>query len=491
MAFINGAQSNTVKNARLFGSSRVPVGTAGGTVLFHTTTTGIGNSFNTISNNDIGPASVNYPSKAISAVGTTTNTSTTNNTNLIDGNRIGDFFGDGTISTSGIDIRTGNKNWTISNNRLYQKVAHVFTGTALSYAGITIAGSVDVNGDFHTITGNVIGFGNFLGTANTVISGSNSVFRGILLASANTATPTVVQGNTISGIDYTTAFAGNFSGAAGFIGIAADVDFHSPGLFNISGNTIGSLDGSSTITIRPATGVQGWTVYGIRANNAPDVISGNQLGAISITSTTANIGFQGIRVESVGGGSVVTISNNVIGGPTPGGAIFDAATGGYELDGISEPNCDTTTTGNVVRNISSNQNGAFNTYGIVVSANFTVASTISHNAIHSLTGSSVIGIQVQFGPQANRIERNFIHSLSVTGTNRPLSLPTAASSRTQADLTARTDQSTTILSAASKAASISAANSRPPLIRRSHQTECWARSRCAAIGRALAASSLS
>ena len=417
--FINGAQSDTVKNARVFGSSRVPVGTAGGTLLFHTTNTGFGNGLNTIFNNDIGPASVNYPSKAISAVGTTTNTSTINNNNLIDGNRIGDFFGDGTISTSGIDIRAGNRGWTVSNNRLYQKVAHVFTAVGLSYAGVTIAGTSDVNGDFHTISGNIIGFGNFLGTATTVISGSDSTFRGISIVSASTATPTIIQGNIVSGIDFSTAFAGNFSGAAGFVGIGDPfiADFRAAGLCNISGNTIGSLDGSSTIVVRPQTGVLGWTVYGIRGRTVPSVISGNQIGAISITSTAANIGFQAIHVENIGGGSIVTVINNMVGGSGPGGAIFDAATGGYEMEGMLEPNCDTTTTGNLVRNISSNQNGAFGTYGINVAANGTVASNISQNVIHSLTGSFVKGIQAQLALQANRIERNFIHSLNSPGTN--------------------------------------------------------------------------
>jgi hypothetical protein len=38
--------------------------------------------------------------------------------------------------------------------------------------------------------------------------------------------------------------------------------------------------------------------------------------------------------------------------------------------------------------------------------------------IHSLSGSYVTGISAQLGTQANRVERNFIHSLSVSGTNR-------------------------------------------------------------------------
>ncbi len=65
--FINGASNNVVKNSTISGSSTVAVGTAGGNILF-STTTGTGNNNNTISGNNIGPAGANLPSKSISAV---------------------------------------------------------------------------------------------------------------------------------------------------------------------------------------------------------------------------------------------------------------------------------------------------------------------------------------------------------------------------------------------------------------------------------------
>jgi hypothetical protein len=421
--FINGAQNDTVTNCTLRGSALNTVAFPCGTVLFSTTTTGVGNSFNTISHNDIGPAGSNLPVKGIEAIGTTTNIDTINRANVIDENNIFDFFITGTNAiTAGMDIVAGNTDWTISNNRLYQTAPRTFTGAAGAYQGIRIGGTIGANGDFHTITGNVIGFANANGTGTTTITGSENTFRGILVFAASNGTPTVIQGNTISGIDQTTGFAGNFSGAAGFIAIDgfAPAGAGASGLFNVSNNTIGSLDGSSTIAIHPAAGVLSWGTIGIRGSNTATLISGNQIGAITIGAiASANLGFEGIHFES---GVPVTISNNVIGGPGQAGAIVDNATGSfgaYEVDGIKATNSDGSLTGNIVQNISSSQNGS-TTYGILLAANFTVPSTISQNVIHSLTGLNVYGIQAQLGPQANRIERNFIHSLNSTGTNRQI-----------------------------------------------------------------------
>ena len=421
--FINGAQNNTVKNCSLLGSDTNGVGLASGIVLFHTTTTGFGNSFNTVSNNDIGPAGTTLPSKAIEGLGTTTNTSTINTGNVIDGNLIHDFFPIGG-GTAGIDINTGNRNWTISNNRIYQTAPRTFTNPSPRYWGIRINGTSGSSGDFHTVAGNVIGFANANGTGATTINGSDSTFRGIEILAASDTTATVIQGNTISGIDYTTNFAGGFSGAAGFVAID---QFNITALCNFSNNIIGSLDGSSSIVVHAATGA-GWLTAGIRGNNAPDVISGNQIGAISIQGTNpGSISFTGIFHESgANPAAPVTVSNNVIGGPAPSGAItdtFSPSLGGVDSYGINVNNTYANVTGNIVRNMSIAGNGTVR--GIRLQQNSGVPGvTISQNLIHSLTNTStpgyVYGIQAELTQQANRIERNFIHSFSVTGNNRQI-----------------------------------------------------------------------
>ena len=148
--FINGAQNNIVTRCTVLGSSTSAIATAGGNILF-STTTGVGNNNNTVSLCNLGPAGANLPTKVVMGLGTAANPNTGN---LINNNNIFDFF-NATTSVSGVSIQVNNDNWTISNNRIFQTAARIFTGAALRYAGITINSSV---GAF-TVTGNVIGFG--------------------------------------------------------------------------------------------------------------------------------------------------------------------------------------------------------------------------------------------------------------------------------------------------------------------------------------------
>jgi len=416
-----------VKNCTILGSSIVTVGTAGGAVLFSTTTT-TGNNSNTISGNNIGPAGSNLPVKGISAVGTTTNNNTVNRDNVIDGNNVFDFFGTGVVSVSGIDIRTGNLNWTISNNRIYQTATRTFSVTALRYAGITLVGSTGGAGNFHTIRGNVIGFGAANGTGTTTITGSTNEVRGLDLAAASSGTATSVQGNIISGINQTTDRNSTTVALSPFIGIVLGT---TSGLFdvgNVSGNTVGSLDGSSTIVVNATSTV---------ANNAPVVgiydfslssgnVSNNRIGAMTIQGTGTTVGFRGILVNT-SSASTETIRNNMIGGAVPAGAITDTQVGSYVMYGIQTALPAVSMSGNVVRNLTGNSTFPATVVGsglvVNVSTAVTNTSTISHNVIYSLTNASgtaqtsIYGVDLTLPVQANVIERNFVHSLLNTSTD--------------------------------------------------------------------------
>ena len=159
--------------------------------------------------------------------------------NVIDNNNIFDFFNPG-ISVAGISLQANTTTVTVSNNRLYQTAARTFTA-AVSYTGIS--GAIGTGAGTATITGNKIGFGAANGTGTTTISGNANTIAGISFASASTVTPTSIQNNTISGISQSTA--GN--GVVVFNGI-----FFAAGRYDVgttTGNKIGSLDGSSTITL--------------------------------------------------------------------------------------------------------------------------------------------------------------------------------------------------------------------------------------------------
>jgi hypothetical protein len=434
--FINGAQNNTIKNCSILGSSTVGVGTAGGNILFSTSpavgTNIVGNNNNTISTNNIGPAGANLPVKAISAVGTTTSNSTVNRDNIIDANNIFDFFGTGGVSVTGIDIRTGNLNWTISNNRIYQTAPRTFTTTALRYSGITLSGSTGANGNFHTIRGNVIGFGAANGTGTTTITGSSNEFRGLDLPAASSGTATSVQGNIISGINQTSSRASTTAGSSPFIAISLGTTSGVFDVGNVTGNTIGSLDGSTTIVVNATS---------TTASNAPVIgiydfslssgnVSNNQIGAITIQSTGTTVGFRGILVNT-SSAATETINNNIIGGTGAGGAITDTQVGSYVMYGIQTALPAVSMTGNTIRNLIGNSNFPATVVGSGIVVNVSTAatntSTISRNTIHSLSNASGaaqtsiyamdLTLPATTNINTNLIERNFIHSLSNNSTD--------------------------------------------------------------------------
>ncbi|HEV7472435.1 MAG TPA: DUF4214 domain-containing protein [Pyrinomonadaceae bacterium] len=439
--FINGASNNAVMNTTISGSATVAVGTAGGNVLF-STTTGTGNNNNTISGNNIGPAGANQPVKCISAAGTTTNSATINTGDIIDSNNIFDFF-IATANTTGIDIRTGNTNWMISNNRIYQTAPRTFTtSVGLRYAGITFSGSTGAGatGNFMNIVGNTIGFGAANGTGTTTITGTGNGLqnevRGIDLQAASSGTATSVQGNTISGFNQTSARLTVTTGLSAFAGIEVStaVGGSATGVFDIgtiTGNTIGSLDDSSTIVITASsvtastTPIFGILDFGSGSNN----VSNNQIGAITIQGAGTVTGFRGIFAGATAA-STHTVNNNIIGGAVAGGAINDTQVGSYALYGIQTATAAVSINGNTIRNLNGNANGAALVVGggiAMVTTSTANVTNVSRNFISNLTNNSgtasnsIYAIDLTFTANAtvtgNLVERNFIHSNSITSTD--------------------------------------------------------------------------
>ena len=411
--FINGATNNLLTNCTIRGSSATTLATAGGTVLFSTSSVAGGNSSNTVSNNNIGPAGANLPTKAITGLGSP---SPNNNTlNLVDNNNIFDFF-NATAVVSGIAILGDNNNWTVSNNRIYQTAARTFTSSALSYSGITVTSA----GNSFTVSGNTIGFGAANGTGTTTISGSSNQFRGINLTSSSTTIPTSVQGNTISGISQTTTSSASTS-LSPFHGIFLASGRYDVG--TITGNTIGSLTGASTIVISSSAVGGSPNVNGIYDfTSSSNTISNNNIGAITITGSGATMGFRGI-VLNASTGATATINNNTI-GAGGSGAITDnlSVNSAYAMYGIESTGTVPPilfATGNVIRNFSGKSTADSIIIGCGIFARGKLAAnSISQNVIHSLSNDSIAasnfiyGINCEFGSFANVVERNVVHSLT-------------------------------------------------------------------------------
>ncbi|HJU40540.1 MAG TPA: hypothetical protein VJ724_13270, partial [Tahibacter sp.] len=407
--FINGASNNAVRRTTVLGSSGGAVGTATGNILFSTSTVAGGNSNNTIAGNDIGPAGANLPTKGVMSLGSAA--ANANTGNVVDANDIHDFFSP-TTGVAGISINSNNTGWTISGNRIWQSAPRTFTATAQRYAGINLTAST---GSF-TVTGNRIGFANAAGTGTTTITGSTNTFRGIDAASTSTTVLTTIADNVIAGISQTTAVVPTSTTGTNFVGIMAG---STDGLIALTGNTVGSLDGSATIVVETTAGAQ--PVVGIyNFSNVVANVSNNRVGSITVQGTGTGVGFRGILVNT-SSSQLATIVGNTVANVT------DTQVGGYAMYGIQTTLPPVLLTDNVVRNFAGNANPASVVMSGIASTMSTsnAASTIARNTIHSLrdvvggTGAAagaIYAIDLALGTQANVVERNLVHSLSVDST---------------------------------------------------------------------------
>ncbi len=377
---------------------------AGGNVLISTSTGGA-NSGNTISNNNIGPAGVNNPTKGIMSLGSA---SPNNNTgNLIDNNNVFDYGQAAITTAAGIDLQANTATTTVSNNRIFQTTPRVFTAS-VTYSGILMTSS----GNANTITGNTVGFGAANGTGTTSISGLSNVFVGLNLTSGSTATATSVQGNTVSGIVQSTASTGTGSAAA-FRGIYMAAGRYDVG--TITGNQIGSLDGSSTITFTESSTGAINTIYDFTSSS--NTIANNRIGAITINGTgTGTGGFRAVFFNT-SSTATNTLDNNQIGGSGAGG-ITDSLVGGYAMYAVQNSLGVLHATGNTIQNISGNSNLAATIVGsgMVLTSTSTTGgpNIISQNVIHSLSnnsGAASNSIYALYGSfpltTANVVERNY------------------------------------------------------------------------------------
>jgi uncharacterized repeat protein (TIGR01451 family) len=406
--FVNGAQNDTLANCTIRGSAG-----SGGVVQFSTGSPTAGNSNNIVIGNNIGPAGTNLPTRCVLSIGS----AQANINNIISNNNLFDFFSP-TASVTGISIQVGNDNWTISSNRIFQTAPRKFTAPALRYAGITI-GAI---GSF-TITYNTIGFGAADGTGTTIITGSSNEFRGLDLPTTSPTAATSIQGNFISGINQTTSRNSNANIQSAFVGMILGT---SQGLFdvgNLAGNTIGSLDGTSSIVINEtSTTASTAPVIGIYdVSGSDDIIANNNIGSVTINSggTGTVTGFRGILNTGISGQTITVVSNTI--GGTAAGSITDNIVGNYSMSGIQNSSADMFANGNLVQNVSGNSNGAIVAMsGISIGPAGSGSSEISQNTIHSLNNSagaaagSIYAMDLTLSANANVIERNFIHSISAT-----------------------------------------------------------------------------
>ena len=235
--------------------------------------------------------------------------------------------------------------------------------------------------------------------------------RGIDIQGASTLTATSVQGNTVSGINQTSARVTTTTGLSAFAGIqvATAAGASANGTYDIgtvTGNTIGSLDGSSTIVISASSNTANTTpVFGILClSGSGNFINNNKIGAITIQGTGTVTGFRGILPGQTAA-TTQTINNNIIGGAVAGGAITDTQVGSYAMYGIQTATASSSITGNTIRNMTGNANVAATVVAAGIAySNATTGglSTISRNTVYNLSNASgtvsnsIYGIDLSF-----------------------------------------------------------------------------------------------
>lgn len=376
MRFINGASNNIVRYCNI---NSINTSTAQGTIWFSTSTAVAGNVNNTIEFCNIGDGA-SSPYNGIYSSGTT---GKENRNNTVSDCNIFNYFV-ATTTSNGIMLSTANTHWTILNNKFYQTVPRTYT-TGTTHRAIYITNTV---GNAFNVTNNTIGFSSPAGTGTTTMTAATTlVFHAISLSVGN-STPSSVQGNTISGFNFTTTSTSSTVGGA-FCGI--NVTSGTVNIGNVTPNIIGAATGNGAITATINTSTGG-TVVGINGsavNPAAINIQNNVIGSITVNngSTTLGGGINGIQISSTGSYSV---TGNTIGSTTTANSFNmpTVTTGTQFLYGINS----STTTTNIVQPIINNNMIANLTALGTGTASAAAGIINTSNASATITGNTIFNI---------------------------------------------------------------------------------------------------
>ena len=351
--YLSDATNNIIKNCLITGS-----GTSAdfGTILFSTGSS-TGNSGNTVNNNNIGSAGVNFPLNAIYSGGTA---ATPNTNNTISNNNVYNY------AAKGIDVAaTGSSVWTIIGNSFY-KEANVFDtyNTVYSVHGIRILG-----GSGYTISNNYIGGeSSQLGGNNaTYNSTGNLAVTGILLTTSSATPASNIKGNTISKMKASVVMAAANSPVSyvffTFNGIeTSGSGINVGGIIAGEGNTIGSNSANGVISISTSTTstANSSTIYGIYFHSTGGLILGNQVAGFDINNMGSSPGSSNFRGIYVSIASPPTqVNNNIIGSTVTAASIRVLSTSTATATNLTGIYLGSTITsalpqvnGNIIQNIS-------------------------------------------------------------------------------------------------------------------------------------------
>jgi hypothetical protein len=406
--FIESAQSNTVKYCKLKGASQ---NASGGVLFFSTSTTGTGNSNNSINNNDISGTTIadaNRPINCIFSAGTATRDNTGE---IIDSNNFFDFDKK-TVPCSALKIFANNSTWTISSNNFYQTLGVTKTANG---ANLTVINISNLGTNF-TVSDNFIGGSavNCGGSPFTTTGAFNQAFTSIFID----ATSSSIQGNTIKNLSWASTNASPFAAIQISTG---DFDIGS-----VSPNIIGSNSGTGSIVVTNTT--VNATTRGIYIlTTGRGFVSNNNIGSITVVgSATISHSFRAIVITN---STLINISGNFIGSSSTLNSISASsfstnATGQSVIGIINNSGGSINITGNTINHLSNNYSGTGSAGQVCGIKTLNGTNFINANSINNLetnngnTGTdlsaSVIGLVCSSTLSGQTISRNTIQNLNNT-----------------------------------------------------------------------------
>jgi hypothetical protein len=410
---INDASYNTFKYCDIQGINTTT--TAG--VIFFSTASSKGNNHNTIDHCSIHDGATT-PYDCINSTGTP---GKENDNNTISNCNIYNFFS-ATAVARGIDLQTGNTNWTITGNSLYQTA----TRTPTAASGLFPI-YINNTGDSYVVTGNYVGgtAANCGGTALTFDAGAtqDNNFRAINIPGSGVSSACTVQSNTITNI-----FLGVKSASLNvnrFVGISVVT-----GYVNLSNNIIGGATGTGSITISiSTTSSQPAAATGILFDATQGSVTGNTVGAISLSGGAVAQGVS-FRIIEADGALIadISIANNNFGGTTANSIQYAASAAPVGIIGLFcgfTNNFNANISGNIFQNITNSSTytggaGGASIDGIYFLTTSSALATITTNTFATLSVAAgvtgnIIAVYETSTTGGQTISNNVIHDLTNTG----------------------------------------------------------------------------
>jgi hypothetical protein len=400
----------------------VNTGTALGAVQFTAPATTNGSAGHFITNSDFANGATN-PQQYIFSANTLANSFISSVT--ISNNLFRDWFV-ATGQNAAMNLGGNIRNWTITNNSLYQTATRTFTTGVLHY-GILISGTVAGSGG-HNISGNFIGgtAPNAGGTAWTYAGAVANRLVGISVNGNSTGnlTPTSIQGNIFTKINLTTS-SGATTTPGIICGIQTQGTTHNLNIGTVTPNVIGSTTAAGAIVT--STSTTGGLSMGIsNTSSGAVVISNNLVGGFTCNSSlpTISSSFTGIQSS---GGAPSTISGNTVGSLTVPNSVVNAVsnstTAGNVIGINSSAFNNVNITNNTVMNLSSQYagtstvgvvRGIYSTSGINIITGNTVRNLASLAPNASVgVNASVQGITLNtFSTSVNVVNTNTVNTLA-------------------------------------------------------------------------------